>query len=98
MELVKYSGSQEWSALYVDGKLDTVGDHYLISERLEDLLGVEVVESDAFMQGGHDRIDVAPTLELARQYEKAQELRHQRAESLREQAQALLAQADEIDR
>lgn len=38
---VRFSGSEDWSALYVDGRLDKVGDHYLVDERIADFLNVE---------------------------------------------------------
>lgn len=68
MEIVRYEGSQEWSALYVDGVLDRVGDHYLIEERIQKLLGVEVIPSDDFMLGGNKRSSVAQTLIEAQEY------------------------------
>ena len=49
--LVRYEGSGEWSALYVDGRLDVYGDHYLIEERISELCGVETIQSDSFMMG-----------------------------------------------
>ncbi len=52
---VRYTSSSEWSALYVDGKLDRIGDHYLIEERIAELLGVEMredAECNDFLRGG----------------------------------------------
>lgn len=69
---VVYEGSDEWSALYVDGTLDRVGDHYLIDERLRALFGVTEVTSDAFLRGGTHREDVAPTLDAIKDYERQQ--------------------------
>jgi hypothetical protein len=60
---VIYQGTGEWSALYVDGKLDTVGDHYRIyEERLPQLVGAEVRYSDAFLQGGDKATDCVERL------------------------------------
>lgn len=53
--IVRYVGSGEWSALYVDGELDRIGDHYRIDERIAELLGVEVregAEGSDFLRGG----------------------------------------------
>lgn len=68
MKLVRYSGSEDWSALYIDGQLDTVADHYLVDERISELLGVETVSSDDFMRGGNYREDVAKTLDEIEDY------------------------------
>jgi hypothetical protein len=62
MKLVRYTGSEDWSALYVDGELDRVGDHYLIDERIQELYKVEDIRSDNFMRGGNYSHNVARTL------------------------------------
>jgi hypothetical protein len=63
MKLVRYTGESDWSALYVDGKLHKVGDHYLIDEAIQVLVGVEEHQSEDFMKGGNDYSDVAKTLD-----------------------------------
>lgn len=68
---VRYSGSDDWSALYIDGKLDRVGDHYLIDERISQLLGVEDISSDDFLRGGNQREDVAESLLDIEQFDSA---------------------------
>jgi len=95
-KFVIYQGSGEWSALYVDGKLDRVGDHYLADERLRELVGAETVQSDDFMRGGDYRDDAAPTLDDLNAYaiDRAEKAEH--AEQLREQAAELLAQAEKL--
>lgn len=80
MKIVRYSGSEDWSALYIDGKLDTVADHYLVDERISQLLGVKTVSSDNFMRGGTQRKDVAETIDEIGEYviahlEKARQIR-----------------------
>jgi hypothetical protein len=94
--LVVYEGSQEWSALYVDGRLDRVGDHYLIDERIRELMSVTTVRSDDFLRGGFQREDVAPTLEGVVQYTKAKEDRMAEAAQLRAEAAELLAEAEKL--
>jgi hypothetical protein len=42
-------GSDEWSALYVDGELVRHGDHYLIDEQLRVLFDVITVTTNAFV-------------------------------------------------
>ena len=92
---VRYSGSSDWSALYVDGKLDKVGDHYYVDERIAELLGVETVDSDDFMMGGNYREDAAQTLEELEAYTRAREGKLETAEELRAKAAELLRQAEE---
>lgn len=46
-----YEGSDNWSALYVDGQLDYVGDHSNVTERVYELLEVHVEQSDSFIVG-----------------------------------------------
>ena len=75
MKLVRYTGSDEWSALYIDGKLDKVGDHYLIDERIQELVGVEVFDSNDFLLGGDSLSDVAETLEEIQKYTDEQNVR-----------------------
>jgi hypothetical protein len=99
MELVRYTGPHEWSALYVDGALDVVGDHYLIEERIEVLCGVTVRDSDDFMCGGDDRASVAHSLAEIESYVQTRDRREEDAEAaaeLRRQAAELLRQADEL--
>lgn len=61
MELVRYSNEIEWTALYVDGKLDTVGDSYLIDDRIAVLANVNEREGD-FTCGTNRREGVPGTL------------------------------------
>lgn len=62
MKLVRYSDHGEWAALYVDGKLERVGDAYLIDERIAQLANVEDREGD-FTRGTNDYDGVPKTLE-----------------------------------
>lgn len=96
-ELVRYSGSNEWSALYVDGELDRVGDHYLIDERIADIAGVHNHYSNDFMRGGQSREDVAKTLVEINQYSNKAYANHDKAMELRAQADKLTAEALALD-
>lgn len=93
MQLVRYEGTGEWSALYVDGKLDKVGDHYLIEERISELAGVTCIQSDDFLRGGDTREDVAPTLEALEQHSSqlsdAEESKERRIAELKAELEAL---------
>jgi len=97
-KLVVYEGDGEWSALYVDGKLERVGDHYLITECVYSLLGVEIVQDSAFMRGQHKREGVADTLEELEAYKFERDVRLERAAQLRADAETLLTQADALEK
>lgn len=95
-EIVVYEGSEDWSALYIAGKLDMVADHYLVDERLREHFGVTTIQSDDFLQGGSQRGDVAKTLAEAEAYGSSSAKDHSQAEELEAQAAALLKQAAEL--
>lgn len=95
MQLVKYT-DEDWSALYVDGKLDIVGDSYTINDRIEELAGVESHSSDAFMRGGKTREGVAQTLDELHEWEREQETRNEEADRLRAEAAELIARAAQL--
>lgn len=91
---IHYAG--EWAALYVDGTLDIVGDSYIAEERAFGLLGVLIVQDDAFMLGQEKRDGVAATLEGVASYRAERTKRQERAAELRAQADALVAEADAL--
>lgn len=97
MELIRYQGSDDWSALYIDGKLDRVGDHYLVDERISEIAGVMNVYSDDFLRGGDSRDDVAETTEQINEYGALRAERENRASELRVQAQRLLEEAQRLE-
>jgi len=102
-KLELHIGSGEWSALYVDGKLDVIGDHYLADEHIRELCGVTVVESDDFLRGGDgvarkDGPGPARTLDEVYAYVDDRNSRKARADRLREQAADLVAEAARIER
>ena len=49
-DIVLYKGSEDWSALYVKGRLVEVGDHYWVEEKLHQLLGIDEISSDDFLR------------------------------------------------
>jgi len=89
---------EEWSALYVDGVLDTASETYLIDERIRILAGVITVQTGDFFCGGHRRDDVAPTIEDVRAYRRQRLYRQQEADRLRAQAAELMRTAEEIEK
>lgn len=92
---IHYAG--EWAALYVDGKLERVGDSYLAEERAFELAGVATEHDNAFMRGQDKREGVAQTLDEVAAYRAERERRAAEARRLREQATQLLADADALD-
>jgi hypothetical protein len=95
---------EEWSALYVDGRLALVGGGYLADERVRELVGVVTIQDDAFMRGQKRADGVAQTLEEVEAYRTERERRRERAAELRAEAARLereaagLAQAGEVAR
>jgi hypothetical protein len=98
MELVRYTGSGDWSALYVDGLLDRVGDHCLVDDRISELAHVTVINSNDFLLGGYSSSDVAKTLTAAQVYGNVRGAAAVAAEDLREQAAGLIREAKRLER
>lgn len=88
--------AEEWAALYVDGKLEIVGDSYLAEDKTFALLGVKQVQDDAFMRGQTTRDGVARTLQDVAAYRDARADRQDRANLLRREAERLLAEAEAL--
>ncbi len=95
-DIIIYHGTGEWSALYLRGKLQTVGDTYLVWEKLVDILDIEEVHNDDFMQGGDHYIHVAKTLGEVRVYEQKRVGHENKQQQLIDEAATLEAQAKEI--
>lgn len=88
---------EEWSALYVDGKLERVGDTYLIHERVYELAGVEELDGN-FLLGGKSYSDAANTIEEIKTYESAKAEKLARAAELRAEADKLTEEAKQLMR
>lgn len=98
MKLVRYTGPNDWSALYVDGNLETVGDHHMVDERIASLCNVELREGDDFLMGSHSRNDTADSLQEIEDYVNRQKDRASKtAASLREKAANLLLEAQSLE-
>jgi hypothetical protein len=89
-------GSGEWAALYVDGKLITVGDAYVAEQQAFRYAGIKTVQDSAFMRGQKDRAGVADTLDEVATYRDDREMRAAHAAELRAEADRLRAQADDL--
>jgi hypothetical protein len=87
----------EWAALYVDGKLVTVGDAYSSEEYAFSLLGVKQVHDNAFMRGQNGRDGVAQTLDEAAVYRAGLDEKVAEADRLRLEVNRLLSRIDELN-
>ncbi len=93
---IHYDGS--WAALYVDGNLrGEPGDSYRVEEEAFELLGVRQVQDDAFMRGQKHREGVARTLAEVDEYRQTRTDRAAEVKRKREQAAALLAEAEALE-
>jgi hypothetical protein len=92
---VRFEIGDGWSALYVDGRLDKIGDSHNVTERIEELLGVDCQESEV-MDAVQQRQDAPKTLADLRVLEAARRTALAEAETLRQQAADLIAQADAL--
>lgn len=93
--LVRYS-SDEWSALYVNGELAVVGDHYHSDEYLARMLEVEDRDSDDFLDETGTYKGVAQTLAEAEARQEARLAREAEAERLMEEAKRLTELAESL--
>jgi len=89
--------AEEWSAVYLDGKLVQVGDSYLADEWLRTRFGVKTVQDEAFMRGQTSREGVAKTLDEVTDYARSRQERLDRAVALRAEAQRLEDEARAIE-
>ncbi len=90
-------GSGEWAALYVDGRLVTIGDSYVTEARAFEAAGVEVVHDSAFMRGQDQRSGAAQTLAEVREYAAERDRRKTEADRLRLLSAELLARAAKVE-
>jgi len=95
-DIIVYRGSEDWSALYLDGKLIQLGDHYLVQEKIEEIFGIEVYDSDDFLRGGNSREYAAQTLEEVNEYRSKRSQIELDAFLLESQARTLEAQARKL--
>lgn len=93
MKLVRYAGDADYSALYVDGVLDTFDTHSVVDARIAELVNVDTYHSNYFLLGGDNKADVAQTLDEIDQYASAKEALEREAAELRRRADELMARA-----
>lgn len=97
VNFVRYN-VEEWSVLYQDGKMVVVGDSNLSDEYLASFFNVEERNNENCFLGKELRYEnVAQSLNEINGYER--ELKHSQefAQSLKEQAKALLFQASYVE-
>lgn len=91
MKLVRYNSDADYSALYVDGVLDTYGTSQVVDERIAALVDVETYNSNYFLLGGSTKEDVAQTTVAIDQYVTAKAEVEREAADLRRRADELIA-------
>jgi hypothetical protein len=94
---IEFHAAGEWTAVYLNGLLVRVGDHYLADEWLRARVGVVEVDDDAFMRGQDSRDAVAPNLAQVAEYKLARDKRLAEAADMRNRAQALLDAALKLE-
>jgi hypothetical protein len=82
---IHYDPGGEWAALYVDGRLERVGDSYLAEEKAFEILGVKTVQDNAFLRGQHGRDGCAQTLDELAAYRTQRDVDRAEAARLREE-------------
>ncbi len=90
--------AEEWSAVYMDGKLVSgPGDSYLQHEWLLEHFGVEQVQDDAFMRGQNRAEGAAQTIDEVEAYRLDRDAALMKADRLRREAAALVAKAADLE-
>lgn len=97
-DLLIMRGSNEWSALYIDGKLEHIGDHYVVEELAMEKAGVVIECSDDFLFGGDTRDDAAKTLTEVEVYRAARLERERKTMDLRTQERSSWPDGDDHER
>jgi hypothetical protein len=91
VKLVRYNSDADYSALYVDGVLDTYGTTQVVDERIAALVDVETYHSNYFLLGGSTKDDVAKTTAEIDQYATDKAEVEREAADLRRRADELVA-------
>ena len=88
-DIVIYHGTEEWSAIYIGGKLVDYGDTYRIYEAVMAHLGIEVRDDDAWVSGGKDDTGVLRTLAEVDEFAQKRAARNSTAEMIERRAREL---------
>lgn len=94
---IEFWQSGEWTMVYLNGELVMHGDHYHADEWLQERCGVVIVDDEkgACIPDGHNPVRLLA--EAEENMRTAKELKRA-AEAKRDQARALLAEADAMER
>lgn len=95
---IEFHRDGEWTAVYLDGVLQRVGDSYLADEWLRARCGVVEVDDDAFMCGQSRYEGVAGTLAEVAAYREERDRLLAEAVELEQQGEALKQKAQELVR
>lgn len=80
-DIVLYHGNgNRRSAIYVDGTLDSYGDHENVIERAIELTGVTINDSDDWLRGENLPVRVATNLDQIRDYRQSLNAEQRRLE------------------
>jgi len=79
---IEFHINGDWTAVYLDGELQRVGDSYLADEWLQERFGVKVVYDSAFMRGQASGHGVAKTLDEVEVYRSERDARRARRAEL----------------
>ena len=88
-----HRAGEEWTAVYLNGELQRVGDHYLADEWLQQYAGVKEVHNSVCMI---DNYRAYPTLDEVHAATDAKALKLLEAADLERQAAELTARAKEL--
>ena len=90
--VVEVHEAEEWSAVYLDGKLVRQGDSYLADDWVREHFGVVTVQDDAFLRGGTGS-ETAQTLDEVADYAAERATRAERAADLERRASEMFDEA-----
>jgi len=89
-------GADEWSGLYINGKLEEVHDTYWVYEKLFHLLGINQEADDTFMLGQNTKDGVAKNLTEIYDYRLHMDAIEAEADKLEEMAAELRSKAQSL--
>lgn len=90
-----HRAGEDWTAVYLNGELQRVGDSYRADEWLQEHVGVVVVEDSVCMIDDHRAYQ---TLDEVNEATRLRDAKRAEAQALRDQASELERRAKELDR
>ena len=92
MPEIEFHVEDEWTAVYLDGELQRVGDSYLADEWMQERFGVKVIHDGAFMRGQQTCGGVAKTLDEVEAYRAERDAKRARQRELQAEIDRLQAE------